>query len=165
MKEIRIEKITLNIGTGGPGEKLEKAMKLLNKITGMKVVSTITKKRIPTWDIRPGLQVGCKVTLRGEKADELLKRLLVAGAEKINKLKFDKFGNFSFGIPEYLDVNGIEYDASIGIIGFDVAVTLERPGFRIKRRRNRKRTVPKEHSISKEEAINFIKQKYNFEVN
>jgi large subunit ribosomal protein L5 len=140
-------------------------MKLLNKISGMKVVSTITQKRIPTWDIRPGLQVGCKVTLRREKADELLKRLLTAGAEKINALKFDKFGNFSFGIPEYLDVAGIEYDAGIGIIGFDVAVTLERPGFRIKKRRNRKRIVSKKHSISKEEAINFIKQKYNFEVN
>ena len=165
MKEIRIEKVTLNIGTGGPGEKLEKGMKLLNKIAGMKVVSTITKKRIPTWDIRPGLQIGCKVTLRGQRAEELLRKLLKAGAEKINALKFDKFGNFSFGIPEYLDVEGIEYDASIGIIGFDVAVTLERPGFRIKKRRSRRRKISKLHLISKEEAINFIKQKYNFEAN
>jgi|SRR3989344_752973 len=165
MKEIRIEKVTLNIGTGGPGEKLEKGMKLLNKIAGMKVVSTITKKRIPTWDIRPGLQIGCKVTLRGQRAEELLRKLLKAGAEKINALKFDKFGNFSFGIPEYLDVEGIEYDASIGIIGFDVAVTLERPGFRIKKRRSRRRKISKSHLISKEEAINFIKQKYNFEAN
>src|SRR3990167_3380364 len=123
MKEIRIAKVTLNIGTGGPGERLEKGLKLLNKISDMKPVPTTTQKRIPTWDIRPGLQIGCKVTIRGKKAEELLGRLLKSNVDNITSLKFDSSGNFSFGVPEYIDIQGIEYDASIGIIGLDVAVT------------------------------------------
>ena len=47
-------------------------------MSGAKPVPTKTNKRIPTWEIRPGLQIGCKVTLRGKKAEELLKRLLEA---------------------------------------------------------------------------------------
>ena len=164
MKEIRIEKITLNIGTGGPGEKLEKGIKLLNKITSMKPVPTTTQKRIPTWDIRPGLQIGCKVTVRGEKAEELLSRLLEANKEKISSVKFDSQGNFSFGISEYLDIKNVQYDASIGIIGLDVSVTLERPGFRIKKRALMKRKIPLKHKISKQEAIEFINKKYSLEV-
>lgn len=165
MKEIRIGKVTLNMGTGGPGERLEKGLKLLNKVSGMKAVTTTTKMRIPQWDIRPGLQIGCKVTIRGKKADELLVRLIKANPENIKASKFDKFGNFSFGVTEYIDVPGLTYDASIGIIGFNVAVTLERPGFRIKRRSIKKRNIPPKHQISKDEAVKFIKEKYSIEVN
>ncbi len=164
MKEIRIAKITLNIGTGGPGERLEKGMKLLNKITNMKAVPTTTQKRIPTWDIRPGLQIGCKVTVRGKKAEELLGRILKAYQENVNTLKFDNQGNFSFGVSEYLEIQGIQYDPSIGIIGFDISVTLERPGFRIRKRAVMKRKIPPNHKITKQEAIEFINKKFALEV-
>lgn len=164
MKEIRIAKVTLNIGTGGPGERLEKGLKLLNKISDMKPVPTTTQKRIPTWDIRPGLQIGCKVTIRGKKAEELLGRLLAANEEKMSSVKFDNQGNFSFGIEEYIDIQGLQYDASIGIIGFDVSVTLERPGFRIKKRAIMKRKIPIKHRITKQEAIEFINKKYSLKV-
>ena len=130
----------------------------------MKPVPTTTQKRIPTWDIRPGLQIGCKVTVRGEKAEELLSRLLEANKEKISSVKFDSQGNFSFGISEYLDIKNVQYDASIGIIGLDVSVTLERPGFRIKKRALMKRKIPLKHKISKQEAIEFINKKYSLEV-
>src|SRR3989344_1673269 len=102
MREIGIEKVSLNIGTGGPGEKLEKALKLLEKITGSKPVQTKTKLRIPTWGVRPGLVIGCKVTLRGKKAEELLGRLLKGVGNKLNKASFDNEGNVAFGIHEYL---------------------------------------------------------------
>ncbi len=165
MKEIRIEKVTLNMGTGGPGDRLEKGLKLLNKITGMKAVPTTTNERIPTWEIRPGLQVGCKVTVRGKKAEELLGRLLKANVENITSLKFDNHGNLSFGVPEYIDIPGVPYDSTIGIIGLNVAVTLERPGFRVKKRALRKRKISASHKITKEEAVNFINKKYNLGVN
>ena len=136
MKKIRTEKVTLNIGVGGPGDKLDKAMKLLNNISGVKSVQTKAgpSMRIPTWGVRPNLPIACKVTVRGEKAEKLLKRLLQAVDNKLPTRKFDKFGNFSFGIPEYIDIPDVPYDQSIGVIGLEVAVTLERPGFRIKRR-------------------------------
>lgn len=164
MRTIKIEKITLNIGTGEPGDKLEKARKLLNTISGMKAVPTVTNKRIPTWKIRPGLQIGCKVTVRGKKAKELFIRLLKALDNHLPEEKFDKQGNLSFGIKEYLDVPGLKYDAEVGVIGFDVAVTLERAGFRIKRRKLKRKRMSKRHLISKEDAIEFMKKEFGVKV-
>lgn len=160
MKTIKVEKVTLNIGVGEPGDRLEKARKLLKTISGMNAVQTATKKRIPTWKIRPGLVIGCKVTIRGKKAKELLKNLLQGVENRLPENKFDEQGNLSFGIKEYLDVPGLKYDAEVGVIGFDVAVTLQRAGFRIKRRKLKKRKIPKRHMISKEEAIEFMKKEF-----
>lgn len=164
MRTISVEKVTLNMGTGEPGAKLEKAKKLLKAITNMKAISTTTNKRIPTWKIRPGLEIGCKVTIRGKKAKELLKRLFVAAGNKIGEQKFDKQGNFSFGIKEYLDVPGLKYDAEIGVIGFNAAVTLQRPGFRIEKRKLKRHSVSKKHKITKEEAMEFVKKEFNVAV-
>jgi len=161
MQEVRIEKVTLNIGTGGPGDKLDKAMQLLNKITSAKPVTTTSKKRIPTWGVRPGLQIGCKVTVRKKKAEELLKRLLAAKSNKLSDTNIDRTGNLSFGIPEYIDIPGAEYDASIGIIGLEAAVTFEKPGYRIKKRQLQKRKIPTNHKLSKEEIIKFMQEKFN----
>lgn len=161
MQEVRIEKVTLNIGTGGPGEKLDKALKLLGKITSTKPVATASKKRIPTWGVRPGLQIGCKVTLRKKKAEELLKRLLAARADKLPASSIDKTANLSFGIPEYIDIPGVEYDAGIGIIGLEVAVTFEKPGYRIKKRQLLKRKIPYRHQLKKDEVMKFMKEKFN----
>jgi large subunit ribosomal protein L5 len=164
MRTISVEKVTLNMGTGEPGAKLEKAKKLLKTVSNMKPVSTTTNKRIPTWKIRPGLEIGCKVTVRGQKAKELLKRLFQGAGNKISEQKFDKQGNFSFGLKEYLDIPGVKYDAEIGVIGFNVAVTLKRPGFRIEKRKLKKHDIPKKHRITKEEAMAFVKKEFNIEV-
>ena len=160
MREISVEKVSLNCGTGGPGPKLEKSLKLLNKISGMKSVTTKSSRRIPTWGVRPGLELGCRVTVRGKKAAELLKQLLDAKKKELKESSFDDHGNFSFGIHEYLDIPGIEYDPEIGITGLELAVTLQRKGFRIKRRASHKKSVPKAHKITKEKAISFMKTKY-----
>lgn len=161
MRNIEIEKVTLNIGTGGPGDKLEKAYKLLKKIANATPVKTKTKKRIPTWGIRPNLEIGCKVTLRREKAEEVLKRVLATVKQKISRSKFDKFGNLSFGIEEYISIPGVEYDATIGIIGLECAVTLRRKGFRIASRRIQQRPIPPRHRISSEECMGFMREKFN----
>jgi large subunit ribosomal protein L5 len=164
MREVKIEKVTLNIGVGEAGDKLNKAKKILEKITNSKAVQTITMKRIPSWGIRPKLPIGCKVTLRRKKAEELLIRLFKAIDNKIDQKKFDKTGNFSFGIQEYIDIPNVEYDPSIGIIGLEVAVTLEKPGYRIKRRRIKTRKIASNHLIDKEKAEEFIKNKFNIEI-
>ena len=161
MQEVKIEKVTLNIGVGSTGDKLEKASRLLNTITKAKPVKTRTMKRIPTWGVRPKLEIATKVTLRGEIAENVLKRLLAAANNALTESKFDKFGNFSFGVPEYIDIPGVEYNAEIGIIGLEAAVTLKRPGFRIKRRRIASTKVPLRHRVSREDAMLFIKNKFN----
>ncbi len=164
MKNITVEKVTLNIGVGAPGDKLDKAAKLLQSISGLKPVKTTSNKRIPTWGVRPKLPLACKVTVRRKKAEILLKRLLQAADNKIPKRKFDVFGNFSFGIPEYIDIPDVPYDPGIGVIGLEVAVTLERPGFRIKRRSVKKSSVGNRHKISVEDAVQFLKEKFNVSV-
>ena len=164
MRNIKIEKVTLNIGAGKDQTKLDKGIKLLKKITGINPVKTFTNKRIPEWGIRPGLPIGCKITLRKEKATELLKKLLEAKDKKLKPDQFDDNGNISFGIQEYIDIPGVTYDHEIGIMGFEVCVTLERPGFRIKKRRICKRKIQKRHMITKQEAIEFMKKTFSIAI-
>ncbi len=159
-----MEKITLNIGTGTAGPNLEKAKALLQLLTNAKPAETKTKKRIPGWGLRPGLAIGCKVTVRRKKAEELLKKLLLAIDNKIPISRFDRFGNLAFGIREYLDIPSIEYKPEIGIIGLEVAATFCRDGYRIKNRKIKHAKIPPRHSITKEEAIEFMKKNYGVSI-
>lgn len=156
MKEIRIEKVTLNIGVKEPAAA-DVAKKLLEKLTGRKVVITRTKKRT-TFGVSKGRAIGAKVTIRGKESIELLKRLLEAVENRIKEDSFDDTGNFSFGIDEYINIPGLKYDPDIGIIGMDVCVTLERPGYRVKRKKIRKGKIGKTHRITKEEAMRFAEK-------
>ena len=162
MNEIGIEKVNLSIGVGQAGDPLDKATKLIENISGNKAVQTTTQKRIPTWNVRPGLAVGCLVTLRKEKTD-LLKNLLVSIKNKLKKSQFSG-RTFTFGIPEYIEIPDVDYDPEIGIIGLQVSVTLKRPGYRVAKRSIKKNQVGKKNQISTEEAIDFIKNKFNVEV-
>jgi large subunit ribosomal protein L5 len=151
MREIFLEKITLNMGAGESGPKLEKSKALLEKISQAKVVITTTHKRT-TFGPAKGRPIGVMVTIRGEKAMELLTRLLQAVDNRIKPGQFDRSGNFSFGIAEYINVPGLKYDPDIGIMGFDVSVTLRRPGFRIPRRRIRPSRIGSSHRITPGDA-------------
>lgn len=164
MRNIRIEKVTLNIGAGKDQTRLEKGIRLLKIITGISPVKTVTNKRIQEWGLRPGLPIGCKITVRKEKAEVLLKRVLEAKGRKLKKGQFDNYGNLAFGISEYIDIPEAKYDPEIGIMGLEVCVTLERPGYRIKRRRKMKKRLPMKHQITKEEAIKFIENSFKVEV-
>ncbi len=164
MQQLRIEKVTLNIGAGKDQSKLDKGMVLIKTITGIEPIKTVTNKRIPGWGLRPGLPIGCKLTLRKEKALEILKRLLEAKDKKLTEPQFDDQGNISFGIHEYIDIPGVAYDPKIGIMGLQVCVSLERLGFRIKRRRLEPKKIPKKHQIRKEDAIKFIQDKFGVTV-
>lgn len=157
MREVRLDKVTVNIGAGEGGERLERAVTLLERLTESKAVKTKTMKRIPAFGVRPKAIIGTKVTLRGAKADEFLKKALDAVEFRIKEKSFDKTGNFSFGIREYIDLPGIKYDPKIGIFGMDICVTLSRPGYRVKKRRIRTSKVGKAHQVTKQEAIEFAK--------
>ena len=161
MKLIKIEKVTLNIGAGKDQSRLEKGISLLKSIGNATPIKTVTNKRIQEWGLRPGLPIGCKLTLRKDKALKLLPRLLESVDNKLNPKQFDENGNVAFGIHEYIDIPGVKYDPKIGIIGLQVCVTLERPGYRIKKRRLLVRKIPTRHRITKQEAIEFISKNFN----
>ena len=164
MRTIKIEKVTLNIGAGKDQSRLEKGLILLNAIANATPIKTITNKRIQEWGLRPGLPIGCKLTLRKDKATKLLQRLFSAVDNKLNQNQFDDNGNVAFGIHEYIEIPGVKYDPKIGIMGLEVCVTLERPGYRIKRRRLMNRKIPARHRISKQEAIGFMTRNFSIMV-
>ena len=161
MHEIRIEKVTVNIGAGSDREQLERAVELLQKITGKKPVRTKARKRIPTFGIRKGLEIGAKVTLRGQAAREFLDLCLRGKRHKLSPRAFDKTGNFSIGIKEYIELPGVKYDPKLGLMGMDVAVTLSRPGKRVAKRRRARSKIGKKHRITKEEAMEFAEKVLN----
>lgn len=157
MRNIRVKEIILNCGA--VGEKLERSMKLLELISGMKPIKTKSRKRIPGFGIRPGLEIGCKVTLRGRKAIELLKKLFESNRE----LKEKQFGEgyVNFSIEEYITIPGFEFKRDIGILGFNVSVNLYRAGLNVEKRRIKSDRIPKRHKISKEETIKFMKDNFD----
>lgn len=157
MRNIKIEKIVLNIGCGTK-VPVENAKTILEQISGVKAIITKTKKR-STFGVAKEKPIGCKVTIR-KNVDEFLQMLLEAKGNKLKASNFDDSGNFSFGIEEYIDIPNMEYEPKIGILGFDASVVLERPGFRVKRKKLSKK-IGKRHKIKKEEAMNFVKEKFN----
>jgi len=160
MREIRIERIVLSVG--GVKDALEKGHKLLKKISKEKPAKRMTAKRIPGFGIRPKLEVGTMVTLRGEKAEALLKRLLSAVDNRVRKKQIAK-NHFSFGIKEYIEIPGEEYDRDIGMIGLNVTVVFSRRGKRVRIKKIKKGKFPERQNISEEEIMKFMKDKFQME--
>jgi len=156
MREIKIEKVVLSVG--GIAENLEKGFKLLQLLTGKKPAKMKSKKRIPSLGVRPGLEIGAVVTIR-KNAIELLKKLLVTNDNILKKTQISE-NNFSFGVKEYLEIPGIEYQRDIGIIGFDATVVFKRTGRRVRLKKIKRGKIPKRQVISKQEIIKFMEESF-----
>jgi len=164
MKKISLAKVVLNMGVGKSGDPIEIGKKALEQITGKKPNARNAKKAQRDWGVRKGEPIGIAVTVRGNDATELLKRLLVAKDNQIKERVFDNEGNLSFGIKEYIDIPEIKYDPNIGILGLEVSVSLVRPGFNIKLRSRRKTKVGKNHRITKNDTIKFLTEEFGVEI-
>lgn len=157
MREIKIEKIVL--GIGGTGEYLERGIRLLKLLTGREPCRTKASRRIPTLGVKPGLEVGAVVTVRKEKED-LLKKFLIAIDNSLKKKQISE-NNFSFGIKEYIEIPGVEYQRDIGIIGFDVTVVFKRAGRRVGLKKIKRGKIPKRQVITPEEIIKFMEENFD----
>ena len=164
MREPHIEKVVVNIGVGEAGERLVKAQKVIEMVTGQKSVQTISRTINRDLAIRKGMPLGCKVTLRGETAKDFLDRALEIREHRIPIYSFDKEGNMSFGIADYTDFPGMKYDPEIGIFGMDVSVVLRRMGNRITQRAILRRRIPGTHRMERGEAVQYMKDKFGVEV-
>lgn len=164
MRVPRIEKIVVNIGVGEGGEKLQKAEKVMQMVTGAKPSRTLSKVMNRDWGLRTGAPIGVRVTLRGDLAEAFLRKALDIRQFKIPDYSFDDGGNLNFGVADYTDFPGQRYDPEIGIFGMDIAVVIARPGNRVRARRLRARKVPREHKVTREEAQALLKAKFNVEV-
>ena len=164
MRDLHVEKVVVNIGVGEAGERLVKAEKVLEMVTGQKPVETISKTVNRDLGIRQGMPLGCKVTLRGQVAEDFVKKALVIREMRVPVYSFDQEGNMSFGISDYTDFEGMKYDPEIGIFGMDISVVLRRPGNRVTQRALLRRRIPKSHRVCRDEAIQFMKDKFEVEV-
>ncbi|UCD02308.1 MAG: 50S ribosomal protein L5 [Promethearchaeota archaeon] len=164
MKRPYLEKLVLNIGVGIGGEELEKAVSVLETITGQKAIKTLSKTNVKEFNLRKGRPIGTKITIRGQNAEKLLKRLLIVNNNKILRKSFDNYGNFGFGITEHISIPGIEYDNTIGIWGLDCVGRVIRPGMRVKFRRKARAKVPKHHYISREETQYYLMQNFGVDI-
>jgi large subunit ribosomal protein L5 len=155
MRTIAIEKVV--ISAGATGDNLTKSKKLLELISGRKAQIIASAKRIPDFAVRPGLEVGTRVTVRHVAAIALLKRLLGAIDNRVKKASISN-NHFSFGIKEYIEIPGVEYQRELGIRGLNVTVTFARPGLRIQRKKNKSGKVPKKQTVGKEEIELFMQE-------
>ncbi|MDH7593918.1 MAG: 50S ribosomal protein L5 [Methanomicrobiales archaeon] len=164
MQALTVDKVVVHMGVGESGERLSKAEDLLRRITGQSPVKTFARRTIPAFGIKKGAPIGCKVTLRGKKAEAFVQTALDIVKRRISSLQFDSQGNFSFGIEEHTDFPGMIYDPKIGIFGMDVSVCLERRGARVTRRAIERRRLPSCQRVTPQDAITFLRERYRVEV-
>lgn len=164
MMQPRIEKVVVNIGVGEGGDKLQKAEKVMEMVTGAQPSRTLSKVANRDWGLRVGGPIGVRVTLRGEAAEAFIRKALDIRQFRVPDYSFDDGGNLNFGVPDYTDFPGMKYDPEIGIFGMDIAIVIARPGNRVKSRRLKARKIPREHKVSREEAQQLMTSKFNVEV-
>jgi large subunit ribosomal protein L5 len=131
MEVPKLEKIVINMGVGAAKDNpkiLESAVKELEIIAGQKVVTTKAKKSIANFKLREDMNVGAKVTLRGERMYHFLDKLMnialprVRDFRGVSSTSFDGRGNYALGVKEQLMFPEIEYDMVDAIRGMDIII-------------------------------------------
>ena len=164
MKKISVAKVVLNMGVGKSGEPIEQAKRALQQIGGQRPSPRNARATQRDWGVHKGEPIGVAVTVRRQPAIELIKRLFAAKGNQITGSSFDDFGNLSFGIKEHIDIPGVKYDPTTGILGLNVSISLQRPGFSIRLRSKHKASVGGHHRISAQEAKEFLTKEFGIQV-
>ena len=125
----KIDKIVINMGLGACKDNpksLEVAVKELEAIAGQKAITTKAKKSIANFKLREGMNIGAKVTLRGERMYEFMDKLMnialprVRDFHGVSDKAFDGRGNYALGIREQLLFPEIDYDKVEKVRGMEM---------------------------------------------
>jgi large subunit ribosomal protein L5 len=164
MRKIKIGKVVVNIAVGKSGEPLDKAARILEELTGNKPCRRNAKQTIKNFGIRKGEPITCMVSLRKINAEKFTDKVMEAKGRTIKRSSFDNIGNVSFGLKEHIEIPGVKYDPELGIYGMNINITLERPGYRIKRRRRCRSDIKPTHKVTPKEAMEFLKEQFSVQI-
>ncbi len=129
MQMPRLDKVVLNMGVGDVKENpkaMDAAVSDMTTITGQRPVITKAKKSIANFKLRQGMNIGCKVTLRGDMMFNFVDKLLNAALPRVRDFRgvsgnaFDGRGNYTLGVKDQLIFPEIEYDKVDKARGMDI---------------------------------------------
>ena len=131
---------------------------MLKDLSGQDPITSKARYTIRSFGIKRNEEIGCHVTVRGDKALELLKQGLKVKDNELKGACFSKSGNFGFGINEHIDL-GIKYDPNTGIYGMDFYTCLSRRGYRVTKRKSRASTLGNFQKVTKTDAQKWFTEK------
>merc|ERR1711990_408343 len=146
MRKVVCDKLIINIAVGESGDRLTKAVRVLQQLSDQTPVENFARYTVRTFGIRRNEKIACHVTVRGDKAMDLIERGLKITDYEISAKHFSASGNFGFGVNEHIYIG------------------LKRAGFNVPKKKAKRGRMGVQHRVTKEDAMEWVRQTFNADI-